>query len=71
LPTGNALKPGRNRLEVKLVNSLRNLLGPHHTKGGDGLWVGPAEFSDETRWTDDYVLVPFGLAGITVEAWRD
>jgi hypothetical protein len=66
----DALRPGHNRLEVKLVSSLRNLLGPHHLRGGDGLWTGPGEFRDEGRWIDDYVLVPFGLSGVDVAVWH-
>jgi len=57
------LKPGLNRVEIGLVGSLRNLLGPHHKEGGDGPWTGPGDFRDETHWTDDYWLVPFGLGG--------
>jgi hypothetical protein len=62
------LRPGENEIEIELVGTLRNLLGPHHLNGGDLLWTGPGEFRDKSRWTDDYTLVPFGLdgAGITI-----
>ena len=55
------LRPGDNLIEIELVGTLRNLLGPHHTNGGDLKWVGPGEFRDKSRWTGDYIQVPFGL----------
>jgi hypothetical protein len=61
-----ALKEGENVVEIELVGTLRNLLGPHHLNGGDMKWTGPKEFRDKNRWTDDYILVPFGLDGATL-----
>jgi hypothetical protein len=58
-----ALKEGENVIEIELVGTLRNLLGPHHLNGGDLDWTGPKEFRDKNRWTDDYILVPFGFDG--------
>ncbi|NOZ29777.1 MAG: hypothetical protein GXP39_17255 [Chloroflexi bacterium] len=55
------LKPGANEIEVRLVTSLRNLLGPLHRAGGDQRWTGPNDFVDMSRWTDDYIFVPFGF----------
>ncbi|MEM3693943.1 MAG: glycosyl hydrolase [Candidatus Bathyarchaeia archaeon] len=55
------LKEGRNLIEIKLVGSLRNLLGPHHHKSGELFSVGPGSFMDELNWTDEYCFVPFGL----------
>jgi len=49
------------------VGTLRNLLGPHHLSGGDLGWTGPEQFRDYTRWTDDYLLVPFGFDDVSVE----
>jgi len=60
------LRPGGNEVEGELVGTLRNLLGPHHLVGGDLAWTGPGEFHDGGRWTDDYVLVPFGFDGVTL-----
>jgi hypothetical protein len=60
------LRPGENVIEIELVGTLRNLLGPHHLKGGDLEWTGPGQFRDKNRWTDDYILVPFGLAGVSI-----
>jgi hypothetical protein len=61
---GAGLHPGENAIEIELVGTLRNLLGPHHTTGGDLDWTGPGEFRDKSRWTDDYILVPFGFDGV-------
>jgi hypothetical protein len=64
------MRPGENVIEIELVGTLRNLLGPHHLNGGDLSWTGPAEFRDKSRWTDDTILVPFGLDGVTVKVFR-
>ena len=45
-----ALKPGRNTVRVSLTNSLRNLMGPHHHKGGEHTAVGPATFRANQGW---------------------
>jgi hypothetical protein len=63
---GASLRPGENRIEIELVGTLRNLLGPHHLSGGDLAWTGPAQFRDKSRWTDDYILVPFGFDRATL-----
>jgi hypothetical protein len=62
----NGLRAGRNVIEIELVGTLRNLLGPHHRSGGDTAWTGPGDFRDQSRWTDDYILVPFGFDQVTV-----
>jgi len=46
-----ALQEGENRLKITLVNSLRNLLGPHHHRDGELIGVGPASFTGRTTWT--------------------
>ena len=45
-----ALKPGKNTVRVSLTNSLRNLMGPHHHKGGEHTAVGPATFRANHSW---------------------
>ncbi|UCC65030.1 MAG: hypothetical protein JSV36_08330, partial [Anaerolineae bacterium] len=65
-----ALRPGENVVEVELVGTLRNLLGPHHRAGGDLEWTGPGDFRDKRHWTDDYILVPFGFDGLTLTAYK-
>jgi len=62
-----ALRKGENRVEVTLVGTLRNLLGPLHFAGGDPGWTSPETFADERNWTDEYVLRPFGFSQIVVE----
>lgn len=47
-----ALRPGRNTLRISLTNSLRNLLGPHHHKGGEHTAVGPGTFRANNAWTN-------------------
>lgn len=68
------LHVGRNRVKVTLTNSLRNMLGPHHHKGGELIAVGPLSFTGETSWTgtdkgepDWYDIRLTGKPGI----WRD
>jgi len=63
----HGLRVGRNTVEIELVGTLRNLLGPHHLSGGEQGWTEPSDFRDQRRWTDDYILVPFGLGGVTVK----
>jgi hypothetical protein len=46
----DALQPGTNTLRVSLTNSLRNLMGPHHHKGGEHVEVGPATFECNHEW---------------------
>jgi hypothetical protein len=60
------LKAGANTIEIELVGTLRNLLGPHHRNGGDKGWTGPNDFRDKQSWTDDYILAPFGFEGATL-----
>lgn len=54
------LKKGENRITLELVNSLHNLLGPHH-KQGELFGVGPDDFMDEANWRDDYFFVKYGV----------
>ncbi|MCC7358140.1 MAG: hypothetical protein IT317_01600 [Anaerolineales bacterium] len=63
--------PGRNRLEIKLVNSLHNLLGPWHNPVGEV----PAPihwhaWRNAESWTDDYYFKPFGLSGAAFRLYR-
>ncbi len=53
----------RNKLSVKIVNSLRNLLGPHH-RGNEIYFTGPWHFEGEQGWVWSYHFVPFGIEGI-------
>ena len=64
----DAIRPGDNQIAVRLVTSLRNLLGPLHVAGGDGFGTGPQTFRDTRQWTDDCWLVPFGVGAVTLTA---
>jgi len=56
------LKPGNNLLEIEVVSSRRNILGPLHLTEKYPAWTGPGEFvSTGDRWTDSYVSVAYGL----------
>jgi len=58
------LRSGTNALEVEIVSSLRNTMGPLHNRLNRDLeWTGPAEFVDEAHWTDVYQFEPCGLVG--------
>lgn len=46
----DALRPGKNSVRISLTNSLRNLMGPHHHKGGELTAVGPATFRCNHYW---------------------
>lgn len=68
------VRAGRNELALTLVNSLRNLLGPHHHRDGELTRVGPNSFTGRTTWTsvaggeEDWYDVR--LEGRT-KIWRD
>lgn len=63
------LREGINRIGLKLYNSNRNLLGPHHFADPEPYAVGPVTFSLENCWNgetcdahrDRYAFVRFGL----------
>ncbi|GAF74621.1 unnamed protein product, partial [marine sediment metagenome] len=57
-----ALQNGENKVEVEVISTLRNTLGPlHHVKGDNLNRTGPGEFCDEANWTDSYQFVPYGF----------
>ena len=62
---------GVNSIELLMISSLRNLLGPHHIEEGENYEVTPACFFKEDTvwgtwhkkpWNDDYCFVMFGLS---------
>lgn len=64
------IKDGENDIEITLISSLRNLLGPHHIEEGENYEVTPASFFKEDTiwgtwhkkpWNDDYCFVMFGI----------
>ncbi len=58
----NALNPGENTLQIDVISSRQNSLGPLHEKeGDDNTWCGPNAFDDE-RWVrDEFSLFDYGL----------
>jgi len=72
------LREGENTLALTLVNSNRNLLGPHHNPDPEPWGVGPGTFSCESSFdergvsphylADRYSFVRFGV-DFTAPAW--
>ena len=59
-----AVKNGRNDIEISVIGSLRNTMGPlHHTAGDELDWVGPGEFRANGHWTDEYQFAQYGMLG--------
>lgn len=70
LDVSHLLHVGQNEIEIKVINNLRNLLGPHHLEEGDCPGVSPWKFykekcpwgqQPEGDWNDDYCFIEFGL----------
>jgi hypothetical protein len=59
-----ALGPGMNNIDIEVVSSPRNMLGPLHLATGRESWTDWRSFrrTDET-FTSDYVLKGWGLIG--------
>jgi hypothetical protein len=57
------VKPGANQIRVEVVNTLRNLLGPHHQAVPTPGLTAPGSFYQPNNWSDDYYLFPYGLIG--------
>ncbi|UCC68479.1 MAG: hypothetical protein JSV79_00650, partial [Armatimonadota bacterium] len=65
------VKAGRNRIEVEVCGSPRNLLGPNHLPEKRPAWTGPGEFIRLEEWVEERNLVPYGLFGeVTVKILR-
>ena len=54
---------GRNKVEIEVVSTRRNLLGPLHLNEKYPNWTGPWQFKQPENWTDEYVRFPYGLMG--------
>ena len=61
---------GKTKIELTLINNLRNILGPHHLKEGESYVVGPWAFFKEeciwapnpiSKWDDGYCFVETGI----------
>lgn len=64
-----AVKRGENEIAITLINSLRNLLGPHHHPAGELFAVSPWSFGDG-EFVDRYCFVPFGISGARIRLVR-
>ena len=64
------VKKGRNRVEVTVFGSRRNLLGPLHHGVVYPSWTGPWEYLAREHWRDDYVGVPYGLKAAPAISFR-
>lgn len=64
------LKAGQNALEIEVVGSPRNMLGPLHLAAGREEWTDWRSFrrTDQT-YTPEYVVQPWGLLG-QARVWR-
>lgn len=74
------LSKGNNTIVLTVLGHNRNLLGPHHHKKHNPIFVGPSTFNGrkgfedfvnpelltEDTWTDDYSFVPFGCGAIEI-----
>lgn len=47
----DAVKEGHNSVSITLINSLRNLLGPHHNAEGELIALSPESFEGNSTWT--------------------
>lgn len=58
----NLINPGMNKIEVKVIGSLRNLLGPHHSKPNPG-FVTPWTWRNIEKYPpgEDYNFLDYGL----------
>jgi hypothetical protein len=56
------IKPGTNKVEVKVIGSLKNLLGPHFNNPAPGL-VGPWHFRNVKTYPagKDYQMIDYGI----------
>jgi len=73
------LVKGKNKIEITLTASARNMLGPHHfAPANDPHGVGHYQFDFRGTWkdgkapdfTENYNLVSFGLDKIVLETFR-
>ena len=60
------VREGENEITIELINSCRNLLGPHHHSDGELYAVGQHSYRDTSSWTDDYCFVRFGVSGLDI-----
>jgi hypothetical protein len=69
LDVTSVLRQGDNTITITLVTSLRNALGPFHTKRGDPTYISPQTFFEVA--TKDCWLVPLGLNNASLKLVKD
>ena len=60
---------GKTKIEITLINNLRNILGPHHLEIGESYRVCPSSFfkeecvwtPDPEKWNDGYCFVEMSV----------
>jgi hypothetical protein len=64
LDVTDALRVGENAIEIQVVSSPRNMLGPLHLAPGREAWTDWRSFRRRNEtFTPDYVLKAWGLIG--------
>lgn len=59
-----ALRDGRNTIQIEVMGSPRNMLGPFHKPGSPGETVNWESFHYEGKdFTEEYLTQPYGLIG--------
>jgi len=59
----DGLADAQGLVDVEWVLTRRNTFGPLHLIPMDPAWVGPVQFRSEgEQWSDDYQLIPVGMA---------
>ena len=62
---------GKHLLEIELLASRRNAMGPLHLVDPDPTWTGPVQFiTTGNQWCDTYHLKPCGLLSVPVISYR-
>ena len=46
---GEYLVKGKNKIEITIVNNLRNMMGPHHLESEEKRWASPGSFYKESN----------------------
>jgi len=65
------LRRGRNTIEIELVGSRRNLLGPLHYIQDRPVWTGAEQFHPPPEeYRQRYSFVPYGLLSPPVLSFR-
>ncbi len=61
------VRSGTNTVEIRVVNTLRNLFGPLHNTRGERASVSGGDFNDKRFWSDAPVVIPTGFERASVK----